>query len=556
MFLRILCCCLITMSLLAQEPPAATNPKGGTPFRISGVLVNSVTGQPVRNARVVMSPVTDRQAYSLVITGENGHFVFRNLTPGKYGLRAQRHGYLTRSFDQHDQWSTAIAVGPGLESNNLIFRLPPECAISGRISDEAGEPVDGGEVLLYQAGSPGSHAGIHLGQQAQINDEGRYHFGHLSPGKFFLVVISTPWYAQRPEEVKFRMFVLSGGKIKPDSPYEGRLPLDVVYPLTFYPGVTEQSAATAIILKEGDRFEADMSLQPVPAITLHIPAAATAGADNKADFLRLNMTAFDTIPIGPAGRTQVLESGDLEITGVAPGSYRAVISGNPTDPQALQKILQKTAQVDVVNNGDIDFEHEIASVSISANVQLDKGTTTSINGLLQLSNTNAGQLFRERVSNAGEIQFQSTVPPGTYEVSFLNTAGEFIKTISAEGGTISGRVLEIKSGPLKLNVTIAHGEGSVTGVALRDGKPLGGVMIILVPADVAHNLAIVRRDQSDSDGTFTLASVVPGKYTVLAIENRWDLEWLNPDALKPYLAKGEPVEVQQDGKYSVTAKVQ
>jgi hypothetical protein len=557
MFLRILCCSLMAMGLLAQEHPAPANPDGGARFQISGVLVNSITGQPVRNARVVMSPVTNREAYSLVITGEDGHFLFRNLTPGKYGLRAQRRGYLTRSFDQHEQWSTAIAVGPGLESNDLIFRLPPECAISGRISDEAGEPVTNGQVFLYQAGSPGLHAGIHLWRQAEISEEGFYHFGHLPPGKYFVLVSSTPWYAQRPEsqQTTFQTFGTSSGGVMMGvySPQQGRSPLDVAYPMTFYPGVTEANAATPIVLKEADKFEADMSLQPVPAITLHVPASVKSTADNtKADFLRLTGIGFDAAPISIPEQTRVLESGDLEITGVAPGSYRAEILDDHSDTRAVMK----TAEIDAANSGDINLEHQVASVSISAEVQLENGTAVPLDGFLQLANTNGGEVFREQVSSPGEIQFTNTLKPGTYEVSFLNTRGEFIKTISAEGGTISGRVLEIKGGPLKLNVTVAHGEGSVTGVALRDSKPVGGVMIILVPADVAHNLAIVRRDQSDSDGTFNLPSIVPGKYTLLAIENRWDLEWLNPDALKPYLSKGQVVEVQQDGKYSVTAKVQ
>lgn len=551
MFLRILYFSLIAMGLLAQEHPAPTNHNGGAPFQISGVLVNSVTGQPIRNGRVVMSPVTDRQAESLVITGEDGRFVFRSLAPGKYSLRAQRRGYLTRSFDQHDQWSTAIAVGPGLESNNLIFRLPPECAISGRISDEAGEPVTNGQVFLYQTGSPGSHAGIFRRQITQISDEGLYHFGHLPPGKYFVVVNSIPWYAQRPQSQSGRQMFVAGVMTGTYSPAEGRSPLDVAYPTTFYPGVTEASAATPIILKEGDRFEANMNLQPVPALTLHVPATARGSADNdKTAFLQLENSAFNT-PIATAGQTRVLESGDLEILGVAPGSYEAQVF----DDRDNKRTVANRVKVDAANSGEISLDHEIPSVSITATVQLDKGVPAPLNGFLQLFNPNTGDMAQGRVSSAGQIEFKNTLPPGTYEVSFLNTSGEFIKTISAEGGTINGRVLEIKA-PVKLNVTIAHGEGSITGVAVRDGKPLGGVMIILVPADAAHNKAIFRRDQSDSDGTFTLPSVVPGKYTVLAIENRWDLEWLNPEALKPYFPKGEVVDVQQDGKYSVTAKVQ
>jgi hypothetical protein len=50
--------------------------------------------------------------------------------------------------------------------------------------------------------------------------------------------------------------------------------------------------------------------------------------------------------------------------------------------------------------------------------------------------------------------------------------------------------------------------------------------------------------------------VVPGNYTLLAIENGWDLQWLKPEVLKPYLARGEAVQVQQNGKYELKLKAQ
>ncbi len=95
----------------------------------------------------------------------------------------------------------------------------------------------------------------------------------------------------------------------------------------------------------------------------------------------------------------------------------------------------------------------------------------------------------------------------------------------------------------------------MTGVALRNGKPFAGAMIVLVPADPVHNQILFRRDQSDSDGTFTL-SVVPGKYTLLALENGWELEWSDPAVLKPYMALGESVVVEPRGKYEVKIGVQ
>jgi hypothetical protein len=81
-------------------------------------------------------------------------------------------------------------------------------------------------------------------------------------------------------------------------------------------------------------------------------------------------------------------------------------------------------------------------------------------------------------------------------------------------------------------------------------------MIVLVPKDPANNLALFRRDQSDSDGTFTLPNIVPGPYTLLAIANGWDLEWASPVVLQPYLKAGEAVQVPGEGKLQVKVPVQ
>src|SRR5258708_3148345 len=85
--------------------------------------------------------------------------------------------------------------------------------------------------------------------------------------------------------------------------------------------------------------------------------------------------------------------------------------------------------------------------------------------------------------------------------------------------------------------------------------PSAGAMIVLGPGDPVHNQILFRRDQSDSDGTFTLTAV-PGKYTLLALENGWELEWSNPAMLKPYMALGESVVVEPRGKYEVKIGVQ
>lgn len=559
MFLRILCCSLLAIELWAQGQPPQNTPPAEVQFQISGVLVDAATGQPVRQARVEIAMANKRDASATITTGDDGQFAFQNVPAGKYTLTAQKRGYLTRSFNQHDLFSSLIVAGPDLDSSHLVFRLPRESAISGRVTDEAGEPVNNAQVLLFQMENTSGKQRTHLYHRSMADEEGHYRFSHLSTGKYFVAVVATPWYAQRPasHQPVSSTFHSGSSRYEPDldtyPEEQGRSALDVAYPITFYPGVTQESAAAPIALKEGERFVADMSLQPVPAVHIDVPGNRNDPENNNTGFFQLQSRLFNAEPITVASETRVLSSGDTEIVGIPPGHYQADFFNN----RGGNRTVAKSGEVDALTSGDINMAGETPSVSVTAMVQLDAGTTAPLQGFLELSHTKTRESLSEPLSEAGEVEFKNTLQPGRYELALSNGNGEFIKAASATGGTVSGRTVEIKgNGPLKLSVTIGRGQGAIHGVALREDKPLAGAMIVLVPSDPAHNQVLFRRDQSDTDGTFTLPSVVPGKYTLLALQNGWDLEWMNPTVLKPYLPSGEALEVRQDGKYEVKVKAQ
>jgi hypothetical protein len=70
-------------------------------------------------------------------------------------------------------------------------------------------------------------------------------------------------------------------------------------------------------------------------------------------------------------------------------------------------------------------------------------------------------------------------------------------------------------------------------------------MVVLVPNDPANHLDLFRLDQSDSDGSFELRNVAPGQYTLVAIEDGWELEWERPEVIGRYLPGGIPVTVTE-----------
>ena len=68
-------------------------------------------------------------------------------------------------------------------------------------------------------------------------------------------------------------------------------------------------------------------------------------------------------------------------------------------------------------------------------------------------------------------------------------------------------------------------------------------MIVMVPKDPEMNGELFRRDQSDLDGTFSLGTVIPGEYTVVAIQNGWDLNWSEPGVIAHYVEHGNKITV-------------
>ena len=71
-------------------------------------------------------------------------------------------------------------------------------------------------------------------------------------------------------------------------------------------------------------------------------------------------------------------------------------------------------------------------------------------------------------------------------------------------------------------------------------------MIVLVPSNPEADRELFRRDQSNLDGSFTLQGVIPGAYTLVAIENAWDLDWAQPSVIGHYLHRGQPLTVPAD----------
>jgi hypothetical protein len=147
------------------------------------------------------------------------------------------------------------------------------------------------------------------------------------------------------------------------------------------------------------------------------------------------------------------------------------------------------------------------------------------------------------MQRGGRFSFPA-VAPGTWTLS-AEDGGNVLPVVAIGTGseTQVGNVLAVRDRPLDIVATLGQGTTSVDGIAQKGDKGFAGAMIVLVPKETALLDALTRRDQSDSDGSFSLKQVIAGKYTVVAIENGWDLDWSKPEVIARYLTKGTAVTV-------------
>ncbi len=539
---RAICLLFLTLALQAQQPAATA----ARTFQISGTLIHALNGGPIAGAEVMIAPNdTNAAPVQTTISDAGGRFSLKGVAPGKYVLAAKHRGFPQQAFDGHGPFSTAVAVGPDKNSENLVFRLKPEGSISGKVTDEQGDAIRGAGVMLFVRNVETGARTINLTTHAGTDDQGAYHFGHLPAGTYFVAVSAQPWYAQHNQQRG-----PSGGRLAPvsDNPE-----FDVAYPITYYRETAEAEQANPLALNWGDQLAADITLRAVPALHLQLTNQnpdlpfTIAGASLKQTLIGGNEVFIET-------QTENDDPSMVEISGIAPGRYDLGVETTKEKNGGVSS-SSRHQTVNLSSNSSLDASagSELATVS---GMVIFEDQAQPPEATLQLHNRDSGQHIDIPVSAKGEIQ-SPEISPGRYDLLLLSSGGFIFKSISAINAKVKGQSIEI-SGPdhVQLTLVASKGTGRVEGVVLRDNKPVAGAMIVLVPQDAADNWPLFRRDQSDSDGTFTLSAVLPGKYTVLAIQNGWDLEWANPAVLEPYMPKGESVQVESNRKSDVKIKLQ
>lgn len=508
--------------------------------QVAGKVVSATDGKPLRRAFLTLNVTEGGKLFGTTTAGDDGSFHFDAVPPGKYGLSAQASGYLAAAYLQHGQFSSAIVTGAGLDTGALVLKLDRNAEIAGRVTDETGAALDEANVVLYREDRQDTsevikaERRVHRWRDARTDANGRYEFTGLPPGRYFVAVTATPWYAMHAPAAQPNAHEAYRSAVDPA--------LDVAYPTVFYPHALRSEEATPIALTAGSAVSADLEMTPERAVTLTV-RQGTATPGQNAPFPQLSRSFFGDTESVPGS----MENDGVNFTfvGLAPGEYKLneVVGGSPM-------ASQHRATVDL-SNGSIAVDPPPVGALSEVDVTVHGGPGSALPehlnvGLRAMTGDNGGMFMPVSAKHQAVL---TGVPEGEYRLLLvadgrLRNAG----VVRENGRSVPGRTLHVEGGgTVALDVTLAGAPVVVRGFTKRGGKADVAAMVVLVPAGEDTDGELFRRDQSDLDGSFVLQNVVPGNYVLVAIDDGWGLAWADAKTMLRYLPHGVPVHVGEGG---------
>src|SRR5580658_6351561 len=213
---------------LAAMEGQVTNAIAGTPLRKASITLNRQNGGPV-------APGT-RTNYSAT-TDATGHFSITGIEPGRYRVNADHTGYLNMQYNSRRPGGpgTSLDLARAQKMTGVDFRLTPHSVVTGKITDEDGDPLEFVQIQLMRLAYNQGRKQLQQNGGASTNDLGEYRLSGISPGKYYLAVVYNR--GRRP------MDIANGDSSQED------------YVITYYPGVTDMAAASPIEMTPGDQLQ-------------------------------------------------------------------------------------------------------------------------------------------------------------------------------------------------------------------------------------------------------------------------------------------------------------
>jgi len=511
---------LILFFLFATVPPvslAQDASLGTCPCTLKGLVLNSVTGQPIRNALVesnVGSP-------NSTLTDSDGAFHFDNLPSGSATLTAVKPGFLP--FTQFLASPPSYNVAP--DALPAIIKLVPGGIVRGNISDDHNFPLENFSVQLLRR-IPGSSEPTQESLQTIVtNDLGNFRIPDLPAGSYYLLVKSQDARTYR-----------TAAKETPTG-----------YPQVYYPGVLDLSAATPIKVSAGRDSITNLTLSPKEFIRLSGRVSGYPSGSSVEMFLGHNKDsdAEKTINLDPRTgifHTDWIPPGPHIIWATADGN-----SVNPTAPLATHVSVLATSIMSGINIVLLPAVNVPVHVEGLARKDLSRF-------VLQLSDKDTGIILSAEAGDLLNLPpadlYFLTAPQGTYHFALSSASDDpyFVESASSGPTDLLKDDLVVDSSARPIEIVLRRGGARLSGtVSLKDAAR--GAVVCLFPQKFnAKPLFAV----ASSGGSFDFENLQPGDYRVAALDSLNDADFSNPDTLKKISSAGTGISLSPSQGLSLT----
>jgi hypothetical protein len=515
---------------------ADSNSNDAKRYPLSGTVVNSVTGEPIRRALVTLFYMRQMSA----MTDSNGHFEFDGLPRMRATVAAQKPGFFSeQELSGGRGRPSQFTVGP--DATEAVVKLVPEAIIMGRIVDPDGLPIRGLMVRAVAQKVVQGRKEWQQGMTARTDADGYYRIISLMPGSYFLIAGPgrAPAFVAGVEDTS-----------------------DLGYPAVTYPG-----NSAPLRISAGQQIETNFTVKPEPFYSV---TGSVSGISPSGHYTVQLIPRTPGMQMPVSGANPDAESGTFKLPQVPRGDYILQARGFNQDPRkadAYQHQLYGAVPLNVHGNlmGVTIPLESMLTVPVNVHVERTRQApvvagTRKIPGVqISLKPLEPGHpsLFSglEDPKDANSPLVIRNAMPGKYRVTFLPSFGDTY-VASAVFGTsdlLNGEITLTQSSNQGVIDVVVRDDAANLTVKVLTEEPVGGVSVLIVPDRGEPRLT--ETDAGPNETGTPVRGLRPGIYTVLAFEDIGNLEYMNRDALEPYLSHGAKVTLAPNQEATVTPEL-
>jgi beta-lactamase regulating signal transducer with metallopeptidase domain/protocatechuate 3,4-dioxygenase beta subunit len=353
--------------------PPASSPKPG---RMQGTVTDAA-GKPVSGAEIRLTPLTGGMqpggpAYTTV-SDDTGAFVLENIRPApRLGLTARKTGYQLFRYGSTSQTSPTvpIPIAEGESLTGLALVMEQEGVLTGRVVSAEGDPI--ATALIIATNTTAARTLPILPITATTNEHGEFRITGLRPGSYYLAAQNVLGNVGATASMTTSM-------------------------TTYYPGVTDRAAATALEVSNGQQ-TTGLEIRIQRAKGYMVRGSLTPAPSGGATLISASLNQAQANPLAVLNATgAILEPGGTFAIGpLAPGEYQiraTSISGGKTS-------IVGTAVVNVVNADLAGVAlAPLRTFTVTGRAALEDGTVEQLLG--SVPPAAAGRGGRGAATNAG-----------------------------------------------------------------------------------------------------------------------------------------------------------